>query len=98
VAVADANHSPRRAGLGSRTGRGPPYLAGPAWYDFACAEAVAGKTDAAIDYLQKTQNLSPQSAFNLANDEHLESLHKDPRFIALIAKAKQIDALPQPSK
>lgn len=69
-----------------------------AWYNFADAAAVAGKTEAAIDYLRKAQDLGPQPATIMAADEDLKSLRKDPRFIALITKAKLLAALPQASK
>jgi tetratricopeptide (TPR) repeat protein/predicted Ser/Thr protein kinase len=69
-----------------------------AWYNFANAAAVAGKTEAAIDYLQKAQDLGPQPATIMVADEDLKSLREDPRFIALITKAKRLAALPQASK
>lgn len=59
------------------------------WYNFADAAAVGGKTEAAIDYLQKA---GPQPATLMAADEDLKSLRKDPRFIALIAKARHLAA------
>ncbi len=69
-----------------------------AWYDFADAAAVAGKTEAAINYLQKAQDLEPQPATMMAADEDLKSLRKDPRFITLVTKARRLEALPQASK
>jgi len=69
-----------------------------AWYNFADAAAVAGKTEAAMDYLQKAQDLGPHPATIIAVDEDLKSLRKDPRFIALITKAKRLALLPQASK
>jgi len=65
-----------------------------AWYNFADAAAVAGKTEAAIDYLQKAQDLGAQPAPVITADEDLKSLRKDPRFIVLITKAKRLAALP----
>jgi hypothetical protein len=69
-----------------------------AWYNFADAAAVAGKTEAAIDYLQKAQDISAQPATILAADEDLKSLRKDPRFRALITKGRRLAALPPASK
>jgi eukaryotic-like serine/threonine-protein kinase len=71
---------------------------GGAWYSLACAAAAAGKIDAAIDYLRKGQEITPQPAATLANDDDMRPLRKDPRFIAIVAKAKRTAALPQPSK
>ena len=80
----------------SRSGE-PAVLSG-AWYNFACAAAVAGHTNAAMDYLRKADDLGYTDIANMAKDKDLKSLRKDPRFSALIAKAKQPAALPQPSK
>ena len=80
----------------SRSGE-PAVLSG-AWYNFACAAAVAGHTNAAMDYLRKADDLGNPDIANMAKDKDLKSLRKDPRFTALIAKAKQPAALPQPSK
>jgi tetratricopeptide (TPR) repeat protein/predicted Ser/Thr protein kinase len=80
----------------SRSGE-PAVLSG-AWYTFACAAAVEGHTNAAMDYLRKADDLGNPDIANMAKDKDLKSLRKDPRFTALIAKAKQPAALPQPSK
>jgi serine/threonine protein kinase/tetratricopeptide (TPR) repeat protein len=80
----------------SRSGE-PAVLSG-AWYNFACAAAVAGHTNAAMDYLRKADDLGNPDIANMAKDKDLKSLRKDPRFTALIAKAKQPAALPEPSK
>jgi len=69
-----------------------------AWYNFADAAAVAGKTEAAIDYLQKAEDLAAQPVPVMTADPDLKSLSKDPRFIALITKAKRLAALPPASK
>jgi tetratricopeptide (TPR) repeat protein len=60
-----------------------------AWYEIACAEAVMGKSDLAIEYLKKSNSISPISAEWMRNDKDLKSLHKDPRFAEIIAKAEQ---------
>jgi eukaryotic-like serine/threonine-protein kinase len=80
----------------SRSGE-PAVLSG-VWYTFACAAAVAGHTNAAMDYLREADDLGNPDIANMAKDKDLKSLRKDPRFTALIAKAKQPAALPQPSK
>jgi len=59
-----------------------------AWYDYACAAAVAGHRDQAVEYLQKAADLGNKDIANMANDEDLKSLRRDPRFAALIAQAK----------
>ena len=77
---------------------GEPAVLSGAWYNFACAAAVAGHTNAAMDYLRKADDLGYPDIANMAKDEDLKSLRKDARFTALIANAKQPAALRQPSK
>jgi Tfp pilus assembly protein PilF len=62
---------------------------GGAWYNCACAVAVYGDNDAAIEYLQKADTLSPQSPGQLLTEFDFKSLRKDPRFLASVAKSKQ---------
>ena len=59
-----------------------------AWYDFACAAAVGGHRDQAIEYLHKAYDLGSPDIANMATDEDLKSLRSDPRFSALIEQAK----------
>jgi eukaryotic-like serine/threonine-protein kinase len=59
-----------------------------AWYSFACGAAVAGYRDRALEYLGKAADNGSQDVANMANDEDLKSLRRDPRFTALIAQAK----------
>ncbi|PYX00856.1 MAG: hypothetical protein DMG86_11645 [Acidobacteria bacterium] len=59
-----------------------------AWYRFACGAAVAGHRDRALAYLGKAADLGWSGVAQIATDEDLRSLHGDPRFTALIAKAK----------
>ena len=58
------------------------------WYVLACVEAAQGTKDAAIDHLRKSDDLSPQSAALMLLDPDLKPLHGDPRFNAIIAKAR----------
>ena len=59
-----------------------------AWYRFACGATVAGHRDRALAYLGKAADLGWSGVAQIATDEDLRSLHGDPRFTALIAKAK----------
>jgi tetratricopeptide (TPR) repeat protein len=68
-------------------------LAG-AWYNYACATAVAGHRDQAIAYLQKAADIGDNDLATMAQDEDLKSLRLDPRFTALIAQAKARTAGP----
>jgi eukaryotic-like serine/threonine-protein kinase len=60
-----------------------------AWYDFACGAAVAGRHDDAFDYLGRAVDLRYARPEWMAGDPDLKSLHGDPRFEALVAKARQ---------
>jgi eukaryotic-like serine/threonine-protein kinase len=66
-------------------------LAG-SWYDLACMSAKAGRHDKALEYLSHAVD----SGFGLpewiASDADLKPLHGDPRFDALVAKARQTAA------
>jgi Tetratricopeptide repeat len=68
------------------------------WYVLACVEAAKGKKNAAIDYLRKSDDLSPQSAALMLLDPDLKPLHGDPRFNAIIAKARARAASTETSK
>jgi len=59
------------------------------WYDIACAEAVMGKSDLAIEYLKKANEITPTSPEFMKTDEDTKSLRKDPRFAAIIEDAKR---------
>jgi eukaryotic-like serine/threonine-protein kinase len=58
------------------------------WNVVACVEAAQGKKDAAIEHLRKSDDLSPQSAALMLLDPDLKPLHGDPRFNAIVAKAR----------
>jgi serine/threonine protein kinase len=65
-----------------------PNVVADAWYDFACAAAVAGRRQEALDYLgQAFERGSPDA--DIATDNDLKSLRGDPRFEALVTKARQ---------
>jgi tetratricopeptide (TPR) repeat protein len=68
------------------------------WYNAACAEAVAGHTKAAMEYLQKAIDLGYADIVNMTTDKDLKSLRKNPQFIALLAEVKERAAPPQPGK
>jgi serine/threonine protein kinase/tetratricopeptide (TPR) repeat protein len=59
------------------------------WYNFACAAALAGRRDDALEYLGHVIDLGFSNADALAADDDFESLHGDPRFAALVARARQ---------
>ena len=65
-----------------------------AWYSYACAAAVAGYRDQAFEYLRKADDLGSTDVPNMATDEDLKSLRRDPRFSALIAQAKARTPVP----
>jgi len=65
-----------------------------AWYSYACAAAVAGYRDQAFEYLRKADDLGSSDVPNMATDEDLKSLRRDPRFSALIAQAKARTPVP----
>ena len=59
------------------------------WYDYACAEAVAGHKEKAFEYLQNSAKESVKDVATMGYDEDFVSLHSDPRFAAMIAGARQ---------
>jgi tetratricopeptide (TPR) repeat protein len=67
-------------------------LLASSWYDLACMSAKAGRHDKALEYLSHAVD----SGFGLpewiASDADLKPLHGDPRFDALVAKARQTAA------
>lgn len=60
-----------------------------AWYNYACAEAVAGHKEKAFQYLQNSARQSPLDIVAMGKDEDLASLRGDPRFAAMITQARQ---------
>lgn len=59
------------------------------WYNFACAAAVAGRKDDALEHLSQAIDLGFNQADYLGQDDDLKSLRGDPRFDAIVAKARQ---------
>jgi eukaryotic-like serine/threonine-protein kinase len=60
-----------------------------AWYNFACAAAITGHRDEAIRYLDQAIDYGYRLPDAIATDNDLKSLHGDPRFAALVVKARQ---------
>jgi serine/threonine protein kinase/tetratricopeptide (TPR) repeat protein len=69
------------------------YTAGST-YNLACLAAVQGHRDEALSLLNQAvgHGLAPSTALAIENDEDLKSLYGDPRFVALVARAKKTDA------
>jgi serine/threonine protein kinase len=64
-----------------------------ALYNFACAAARTGHRDEAFTYLAQAMDSGFSAAAAMAADSDLTALHGDPRFEALIAKARQTAAV-----
>lgn len=64
-------------------------LLGRAWDNFACAAANAGRREEALNYLEQAIDNGFRAPDAIAADPDLKSLHGDPRFEALVAKARQ---------
>jgi non-specific serine/threonine protein kinase/serine/threonine-protein kinase len=65
-----------------------PKVTADAWYNFACSAALAGRREEALKYLgQAVDHGSPNA--DMATDNDLKSLRGDPRFEALVARARQ---------
>jgi hypothetical protein len=60
-----------------------------AWYDYACAAAVAEQLDEAIDHLRQAVRLGFSDSEHMSSDQDLKSLHGDPRFEQLVLDARQ---------
>jgi len=68
---------------------GQPATVAEAWYNFACAEAARGRSDEAFADLNHAIENGLISPGELSGDPELKSLHSDPRFDALVAKARE---------
>jgi tetratricopeptide (TPR) repeat protein len=66
-----------------------PATVDEAWYYFACAEAARGRPDEAFADLNHAVENGLTSPGELSADPELKSLHSDPRFDALVAKARE---------
>ena len=60
------------------------------WYDLACAEAAQGKTDAAMDDLEKATDAGFTDFTFLSHDRLLARLRRLPRFRQLLARKDEI--------
>jgi hypothetical protein len=58
---------------------------GTLYYNLACAEAMLGETDAAIEHLRTALEGNPSLAAYLPEDKDLASLRDDPRFAELLS-------------
>lgn len=58
------------------------------WYNFACAEAFRGRKDEAFAYLELAIKDGLISPGEISEDVELKSLRDDPRFDAIVAKAR----------
>jgi non-specific serine/threonine protein kinase/serine/threonine-protein kinase len=66
-----------------------PSELGTAWYAFACGAAVTGHRNEALEYLANAVDHGFAASRWMNTDSDLQSLHSDPRFEALVAKARQ---------
>jgi eukaryotic-like serine/threonine-protein kinase len=66
-----------------------PATVAEAWYNFACAEAARGRLDEAFADLNHAIENGLISPGELSADPELKSLHSDPRFDPLVAKARE---------
>jgi len=72
--------------MGKSNENGQVYVS---WYNFACAAAIAGRHEEAIEYLRQAIDHGFAFPEQMDADPDLKSLHRDPRFEALVAKARQ---------
>jgi serine/threonine protein kinase len=69
-----------------------PATMAEAWYNFACAEAARGRLDEAFAHLNHAIENGLISPGELSADPELKSLHSDPRFDPLVAKARETNS------
>jgi serine/threonine protein kinase/tetratricopeptide (TPR) repeat protein len=65
-----------------------PATVAEAWYNFACTEAARGRPDQAFADLNHAIENGLISSGQLSADPELKSLHGDPRFDDVVAKAR----------
>lgn len=63
------------------------YRVGTSSYNMACAHALAGHRDLAFEWLDRAEKAGFDVAEHADDDEDLHSLHRDPRWKALVASA-----------
>lgn len=61
------------------------------YYNAACASALAGRKDAALDFLQKASTAGYTDVAAIRADTDLASLREDPRFEALLADTERAE-------
>jgi len=69
-----------------------PATVAEAWYNLACAEAARGRPDEAFADLHQAIENGLISPGEVSADPELKSLHSDPRFDALVAKARETNS------
>jgi hypothetical protein len=72
-----------------------PATVAEAWYNSACAEAARGRQDEAFADLGRAIKNGLISPGEISADPELESLRGDPRFDAVIAKARETSSAKQ---
>ncbi|MCC8364289.1 hypothetical protein LK996_14535 [Lysobacter sp. A6] len=65
---------------------------GGVYYNAACSAALAGRGDAAFDFLQQAVDAGWANGKHMAQDSDLASLHADARWAPLIARIDRIGA------
>ncbi len=69
-----------------------PATVAEAWYNLAAAEAARGRADEAFDDLNHAVGDGLVSPGELSSDPELKSLHGDPRFNGVVARAREAGA------
>jgi tetratricopeptide (TPR) repeat protein len=69
-----------------------PATVAEAWYNFATAEAARGRVDRAFADLDRAVTEGLISPGEISADPELKSLHSDPRFNSLVARARETSA------
>jgi eukaryotic-like serine/threonine-protein kinase len=72
-----------------------PATVAETWYNFACAEAARGRADEAFADLNRAIEQGRISPGEISGDPELNSLHSDPRFAAIVAKAQTTSSIKQ---
>jgi eukaryotic-like serine/threonine-protein kinase len=67
-----------------------PATVAEAWYNFACTQAARGRRDEAFADLNRAITNGLVSPGEISSDPELKSLHDDPRFVPLVAHAREI--------
>lgn len=72
-----------------RTGPTSAILPSSAWYQFACAAAIAGHEQDAMQNLRNAVSRGYQDLGSLASEEDLRTVRNDPQFRELLAALKK---------